>query len=99
MKSFEQIIDEFKNKCQTIFLNHTPINGSESIGGISRINTVVTGMGAQLSDIHIQITEEVNNILRTYPNHPEIDESELKDSLLAVGKEMIAEYLRNIKLK
>ncbi len=99
MATSEQIIEDFKNKCQSIILNHTPNPGVASIGGISRISSVVTGMGAQLNDLNTEITEEANNILRIHSNNPGIDASKLKDDLLEVQKEMIALYIRNSKLE
>ena len=99
MATHEQIIEYFKNKCQSIILNHTPNPGVASMGGISRISSVVTGMGAQINDINTEITEEVNNILKANSNNPEIDASKLKNDLFEVEKEMIATYIRNNKPK
>lgn len=99
MTTYEQIIDEFKNKCYSIILNHIPKDGATSIGGISRISSVVTGMGAQLNDVNTEIANEANNILKAHSNNSEIDQSKLKDDLFAVGKEMITAHIENNRLK
>lgn len=99
MAAYEQIIEEFKNKCYSIILNHIPKDGVSSIGGISRISSVVTGMGAQLNDVNTEITKEADNILKAHSSDSEIDQSKLKDDLFAVGKEMITAYIENNRLK
>ena len=99
MANDEQIIQDFKNKCRTITLNHTPNPGLATIGGISRIPSIVAGMGAQLNDINTEITAEADRVLATHSNTSEIDRSKLKEALFAAGKEIIAEYIKNNKPK
>jgi hypothetical protein len=99
MANHEQIIQDFKNKCRTIILNHTPNPGLATIAGISRIPSIVAGMGAQLNDINTEITAEASRVLATHSNTNGIDKSKLKEDLFLAGKEIIAEYLKNNKPK